>query len=517
MSKLKNILKRGITFFVILVLCFNNFSAIVSDNDGSAFVTKSEFEAMKKDFSKQVDNYNESIDAKIDGAISSYLAGFRVTSKYVLNSILNTINKAGYNYLGAAGLPFTNGSINISCTAQTPEVWANGTFTYQNLTEVNGDWGTSHHTGAGRANYKAKTGAGTAWRFVSVYGVNCLENFMNLYEKLTFSITDSPALHNAANFALAHTWSGAALNRNLNLNAETWQTGGDKGGTWQYKTGTATSAGYTNTGLSSGTGYTSLSKSIINTVNAQTKGYTAPIGVISSTSYGYGYVSGSDFNSMLTFTNPIGGGTATDNEKVTFTAALFWNCTNASCPWGTTGDAHKQPVLNGNAYEYLYWNKQYVNTSRFALTDVYLYGATLGYGQPVKYFHGLPVCVNDNNAGTLTFSLRPVAVGTGTVANRVGICFRTNPFTNMNPGSDSANNMKNIKYKKRGDSVWLDCNTAGGIDNLVPGTTYDFMIEEFPGDTTLWVKPYRVQNSSSTSTTVYAYLETIGDVVIEVN
>lgn len=217
---------------------------------------------------------------------------------------------------------------------------------------------------------------------------------------------------------------------------------------------------------------------------------------------------------MLTFTNPIGGGTATDNEKVTFTAALFWNCTNASCPWGTD---HQLPVKNGNAYEYLYWKKQYVNTSRFALTDVYLYGATLGYGQPVKYFHGLPVCVNDNNAGTLTFSLRPVAVGTGTVANRVGICFRTNPFTNMNPGDDSANNMKNIKYKRRGDSVWLDCNTAGGIDNLVPGTTYDFMIEEFPGDTTLWVKPYRVQNSSSTSTTVYAYLETIGNVVIEVN
>lgn len=500
--------------FLVVLMSINSFAAIVSDNDGSAFVTKAEFEAMKKDFATQVDNYNESIDAKIDGAIAAYLAGLRVSSKHTLKSVINAINSAKYNYLGAAGLPFTNGSINISCTAQTPEVWANGTFTYQNLTEVAGDWGTSHHTGAGRANYKAKNGSGTAWRFVSVYGVNCLENFMNLYEKLSFSITDSPALHNPANFALAHTWSGAALNRNLNLNAETWQATSSANGTWQYKTGTSTSAGYTNTGLSSGTGYTSLSKSIINTVNAQTAGYTAPIGVISSTSYGYGYVSGSDFNSMLTFTNPIGGGTATDNEKVTFDTPLFWNCTNASCPWGTD---HQLPVKNGNAYDHLYWNKQYVNTSRFALTDVYLYGATLGYGQPVKYFHGLPVCVNDNNAGTLTFSLRPVAVGTGTVANRVGICFRTNPFANTNPGDDSANNMKNIKYKKRGDSVWLDCDTAGGIDNLVPGTTYDFMIEEFPGDTTLWVKPYRVQNSSSTSTTVYAYLETIGNVVIEVN
>ncbi len=127
--------KKALCLIFAFLLSINSFAAIVSDNDGSAFVTKAEFEAMKKDFATQVDNYNESIDAKIDGAIAAYLAGLRVSSKHTLSSILNAINSAGYNYNKYAGLPFTNGTLSITCTAQTPEVYANGVFSYQNLSE----------------------------------------------------------------------------------------------------------------------------------------------------------------------------------------------------------------------------------------------------------------------------------------------------------------------------------------------------------------------------------------------
>ena len=54
---------------------------MVSDNDGSAFVTKAEFEGLKKNFADQITNYNTSIDGKIDGAIASYLAGVRLSKK----------------------------------------------------------------------------------------------------------------------------------------------------------------------------------------------------------------------------------------------------------------------------------------------------------------------------------------------------------------------------------------------------------------------------------------------------
>lgn len=42
------------------------------------------------------------------------------------------------------------------------------------------------------------------------------------------------------------------------------------------------------------------------------------------------------------------------------------------------------------------------------------------------------------------------------------------------------------------------------------------MIEDFPKDKTLWVKAGELQNSSSTSTQVYAYITTTSNIVIEV-
>lgn len=72
-------IKKIISIFFIFIISVNSFAAIVSDNDGSAFVTKAEFEALKNSFSKQLDDYNASIDGKIDGAIASYLAGIKLS------------------------------------------------------------------------------------------------------------------------------------------------------------------------------------------------------------------------------------------------------------------------------------------------------------------------------------------------------------------------------------------------------------------------------------------------------
>ncbi len=73
--------KKALCLIFAFLLSIESFAAVVSDNDGSAFVTKAEFEALKKDFTKQIDNYNQSIDGKIDGAISSYLAGLSTKQK----------------------------------------------------------------------------------------------------------------------------------------------------------------------------------------------------------------------------------------------------------------------------------------------------------------------------------------------------------------------------------------------------------------------------------------------------
>ena len=88
LKRIRKIWKKTIAVLFVISMSLSSYAAIVSDNDGSAFVTKAEFEALKADFSSQVDDYNDSIDGKIDGAISAYLAGIRL-SEIVTADIIN--------------------------------------------------------------------------------------------------------------------------------------------------------------------------------------------------------------------------------------------------------------------------------------------------------------------------------------------------------------------------------------------------------------------------------------------
>ena len=75
------IMKKTLCIVVAILLSIECFAAVVSDNDGSAFVTKEEFENLKLDFNKQIDKYNSSIDNKIDGSIANYLKGITLNSQ----------------------------------------------------------------------------------------------------------------------------------------------------------------------------------------------------------------------------------------------------------------------------------------------------------------------------------------------------------------------------------------------------------------------------------------------------
>ena len=80
MMKKNNLLKLILLFLVVFSLCVNVFAAVVSDNDGAAFITKAEFDSLKNTFQSTLNEYNSNIDNKIDNAISDYLAGV----KYIL-------------------------------------------------------------------------------------------------------------------------------------------------------------------------------------------------------------------------------------------------------------------------------------------------------------------------------------------------------------------------------------------------------------------------------------------------
>ena len=86
MRKSTKLLKRFAALFLVVLMSIESFAAVVGDSDGAAFVTKAELEELKKNFSNQIDNYNTSIDSKIDGAIASYLSGIRLSRQEVIKT-----------------------------------------------------------------------------------------------------------------------------------------------------------------------------------------------------------------------------------------------------------------------------------------------------------------------------------------------------------------------------------------------------------------------------------------------
>lgn len=82
-------------FFLMLAVLMNvtSFASVVSDNDGSAFITKAEFDSLKNDFQAQIDQHNTSIDSKIDASIASYLAGISIAKQQQLTNYMTKAKK----------------------------------------------------------------------------------------------------------------------------------------------------------------------------------------------------------------------------------------------------------------------------------------------------------------------------------------------------------------------------------------------------------------------------------------
>ena len=72
-------MKKFAALFLVVLMSIESFAAVVSDNDGAAFITKAEFDSMKNEFQAQLNDYNSNIDIKIENAIVGYLNGIKKT------------------------------------------------------------------------------------------------------------------------------------------------------------------------------------------------------------------------------------------------------------------------------------------------------------------------------------------------------------------------------------------------------------------------------------------------------
>ena len=132
MKKSTRIVKRILALFLVALMSIENFAAVVSDNDGSAFITKAEFDSLKNNFQNQIDQYNTSIDSKIDGAIASYLSGIKTERVRRLN-----------NLMGNNIIYFLN-NISLISTTIPNSVLINYNLSVMHVDEAN-KYGSSHY------------------------------------------------------------------------------------------------------------------------------------------------------------------------------------------------------------------------------------------------------------------------------------------------------------------------------------------------------------------------------------
>ena len=137
--KNKKITRVLLALSMIIMLFSNSFGAVISDNDGSAFITKKEFEALKGDFANQIKQYNESIDNKIDGAISYYLAGINLAKRQTLKFIdkdWGTIYEVNGDSLSNSwASPYKNFIFSLGYT-NYGDSWTQVSFTSANIVDT---------------------------------------------------------------------------------------------------------------------------------------------------------------------------------------------------------------------------------------------------------------------------------------------------------------------------------------------------------------------------------------------
>jgi hypothetical protein len=102
-SKKNKKINMLISLFLVTIISLESFAVAVSDNDGSAFISKAEFDSLKNNFQSQIDQYNTSIDSKIDEAIASYISGIRVSKENKVTLICDIDTEIGKGYRARVG------------------------------------------------------------------------------------------------------------------------------------------------------------------------------------------------------------------------------------------------------------------------------------------------------------------------------------------------------------------------------------------------------------------------------
>ena len=158
-------LRKVACLFLVVLMNIDSLAAVVSDNDGAAFITKAEFDSLRSEFQKDLNERNAEIDNKISNIINDYLNGISIKSEKVLPSLLNKLSSDRRTFVNNISNPSTSKQENLYIS--TNGFWtANISFSNRSrYDEVDGIdvhnqrwWGWMF---AGLNNYDSEPGLGT--------------------------------------------------------------------------------------------------------------------------------------------------------------------------------------------------------------------------------------------------------------------------------------------------------------------------------------------------------------------
>ena len=190
--RLSKIFKRAMALFIIVIINFNSYAAVVSSNDGSAFITKAEFDALVNDFNSRIEDYEKSIDAKIDGAIAEYLAGLATASSYIMEDLIkiakenNSNNLKFFRWKAPRAVMHTNDVsaafyISDSCGCSTTEAGRRGYVIMNNSAAYNGSISYVRYT-----NFEGNTTGYTSSYYYATFPFGTYDSTNNLVTGNTY-------------------------------------------------------------------------------------------------------------------------------------------------------------------------------------------------------------------------------------------------------------------------------------------------------------------------------------------
>ena len=112
MRKLINLYKRNIAVFAIVLMSINTFATTAS-NDGSSFVTKAEFDKLMNGFNDRMNEYQAALNAKIDQAVSGYIAGMSAQAVLQLDNYAKLASDSNVNNIKFAAWTTPQESKNV--------------------------------------------------------------------------------------------------------------------------------------------------------------------------------------------------------------------------------------------------------------------------------------------------------------------------------------------------------------------------------------------------------------------